>query len=59
MDTILHNHWHHLPAGKVLELLKSDPRAGLDTFAVGHRQENFGPNQLTLRKGKSRLVGEV
>ena len=56
MDTILHNHWHHLPTGEVLELLESDPQAGLDTFAVGHRQENFGPNQLTPHKGKSRLV---
>jgi Ca2+-transporting ATPase len=53
MDTILQNHWHHLPANEVLELLESDPQRGLDTFAVRHRQEHFGPNQLTPRKGKS------
>ncbi len=56
MDTILQNHWHHLPANEVLELLESDPQRGLDTFAVGRRQEHFGPNQLTPRKGKSPLV---
>ena len=56
MDTILQDHWHHLPANEVLELLESDPHRGLDTFAVRHRQEHFGPNQLTPRKGKSPLV---
>jgi cation-transporting P-type ATPase F len=56
MDTILHNHWHHLPASEVLELLESDPQRGLDTFTVRHRQEHFGPNQLTPRKGKSPLL---
>jgi cation-transporting P-type ATPase F len=56
MDTILHNHWHHLPAREVLELLESDPQRGLDTFTVRHRQEHFGLNLLTPRKGKSPLV---
>jgi cation-transporting P-type ATPase F len=56
MDTILQNHWHHLPAIQSLELLESDPQRGLDTFAVRHRQEHFGPNMLTPRKGKSPLV---
>ncbi len=32
MDTILHNHWHHLPVNEVLELLESDPQRGLDIF---------------------------
>jgi cation-transporting ATPase F len=56
MDTILQNHWHHLPTNEVLELLESDPQRGLDTFAVRHRQEHFGPNQVTPRKGRSPLV---
>jgi len=56
MDTILQNHWHHLPAIQSLELLESDPQLGLDTFAVRHRQKHFGPNKLTPRKGKSPLV---
>jgi cation-transporting ATPase F len=56
MDTILHNHWHHLPVNEVLELFESNPQRGLDTFAVRRRQEHFGPNQLTTRRGKSPLV---
>jgi cation-transporting P-type ATPase F len=56
MFTILNRHWHHLPAEEVLELLETDPRRGLDTFEIKHRLEHFGPNQLTPRKGKSRLV---
>jgi cation-transporting ATPase F len=56
MDTILQNHWHYLLANEALELLESDPQRGLDTFVIRHRQEHFGPNQLTPRKGKSPLV---
>jgi len=56
MYTILNKHWHHLPAQEVLELLETNPKNGLDVFDVGHRQEHFGPNQLTPRKGKSPLV---
>jgi cation-transporting P-type ATPase F len=56
MDTILHNHWHQLHANEVLELLESDPQRGLDIFAIRHRREHFGFNQLTPRKGMSPLV---
>ncbi len=56
MDTLLHNHWHHLPAREVLELFESDLQRGLDTFVVRRRLEHFGPNQLTPRKGRSPLI---
>lgn len=56
MESILHNHWHHLPADEVVELLESHPQRGLDTFTIKHRKDHFGPNQLTPRKGKSALV---
>ncbi len=56
MYTILNKHWQHLPVQEVLELLETDPKAGLDMFEVKHRQEHFGPNQLTPRKGKNPLV---
>ena len=56
MDTLINKHWHHLPVEEVLELLDTDSRAGLDLFEVRHRQQHFGPNQLTPRKGKSPLV---
>ncbi|MEZ0395773.1 MAG: cation-transporting P-type ATPase [Anaerolineales bacterium] len=56
MQTILGKHWHHLPVEETLELLGSHPQKGLDTFEVRHRQQHFGPNALTPRKGKSPLV---
>jgi len=56
MKTILDEHWHHLPETAVLELLETSPASGLDTFAVGHRQEQFGPNRITPKKGTSPLV---
>jgi magnesium-transporting ATPase (P-type) len=56
MDNLLARHWHHLPCDEVETLLESDTEKGLDTFEVAHRQKNFGPNRLTLKKGKSPLV---
>ncbi len=56
MDTILNRHWHHLPAEEAVSLLETNPRTGLDLFETKRRQEHFGPNALTPRKGKSPLV---
>ncbi|MGB5443098.1 MAG: HAD-IC family P-type ATPase, partial [Gammaproteobacteria bacterium] len=56
MDTLLSRHWHHLPQDEIATLLESDAAKGLDVFEVVHRQSNFGPNRLTLKKGKSPLV---
>ena len=56
MDNLLSRHWHHLPHDEVATLLESDQAKGLDMFEVGHRQKSFGPNRLTLKKGKSPLV---
>ena len=56
MQTLLSKHWHHLPTDEVLQLLETDPQTGLDIFQVKHRQERFGPNVLTPRRGKSPLV---
>jgi magnesium-transporting ATPase (P-type) len=56
MDNSLARNWHHLPRDEIETLLESDAEKGLDTFEVAHRQKNFGPNRLTLRKGKSPLV---
>ena len=56
MQTLLGEHWHHLPAAEALTLLESDPQKGLDTFEVRHRQERFGRNVLTPRQGKSPWV---
>ena len=56
MDTLLSRHWHHLPRAEIATLLESDAVRGLDTFEVAHRQAHFGPNRLTLKKGKSPLL---
>ena len=56
MKEILEEHWHHLPDAEVVEFLETASDRGLDTFEVGHRQKQFGPNSITRKKGKSPLV---
>ncbi len=56
MNSLLGKHWHHLPPDEVLDLLDSDIQQGLDIFEVKHRQERFGFNVLTPKKGKSPLM---
>lgn len=56
MQQLLGRHWHHLPTEEAIELLETDSDTGLDVFEIQHRQERFGANQLTPRKGKSPLV---
>ena len=56
MDSLLSRHWHHLQQNEVATLLESDGAKGLDMFGVAHRQRHFGPNRLTLKKGKNPLV---
>ncbi len=53
MDTLLGKHWHHLPGDEVLDLLDTNAQQGLDIFEIKHRQERFGLNVLTPKKGKS------
>ncbi|HEY9173500.1 MAG TPA: cation-transporting P-type ATPase [Verrucomicrobiae bacterium] len=53
MQAILSHHWHHLPAKEVTQLLETDPDKGLDHFEIKHRQQRFGMNELTPRKGRS------
>jgi magnesium-transporting ATPase (P-type) len=55
MNTLLEKHWHHLPQDEVLDLLDTSVKTGLDRFEVEERQQNFGPNVLTQRKGKGPL----
>jgi cation-transporting ATPase F len=56
MQTLLGKHWHHIPTTEALQLLESDPQTGLDTFEVQHRQQRFGLNVLTPKRGKSPLM---
>ena len=45
--------WHELPAEEVMRLLEVNRHARAFRGEVRRRQEQFGPNQLTLRKGRS------
>ncbi len=56
MDSIISKHWHHLPSDEVLDLLDSNVEQGLDVFEVKHRQERFGLNVLTSKRGHSPFV---
>jgi Ca2+-transporting ATPase len=56
MINLLHKHWHHLPVAEVLDLLDSNSQNGLDVFEIKHRQDRFGFNVLTPKKGKSPLL---
>ncbi len=56
LNTLLGKHWHHLPAHEVLDLFDAQLQPGLDVFEVRHRQERFGLNVLTPKKGKSALT---
>ncbi|HPD29590.1 MAG TPA: cation-transporting P-type ATPase [Phycisphaerae bacterium] len=55
MESLIGKHWHHLPAHEVVDLLETDLNKGLDLFAVKRRQEHFGPNAVTARKGAGPL----
>jgi cation-transporting ATPase F len=56
MQVLLAKHWHHLPTEEVVQLLETDLERGLDRFEIHHRQQRFGSNSLTPRKGKSPLL---
>jgi cation-transporting P-type ATPase F len=56
MNTLFGKHWHNLPVEEVEDLLDSQINQGLDLFEVKNRQERFGLNELTPKKGKSSLM---
>jgi cation-transporting P-type ATPase F len=56
MNALLDKHWHHLPTEEVIDLLDTNIQQGLDIFEIKHRQEQFGLNVLTPKKGKSPFV---
>ncbi len=56
MKPLMEKHWHHLPQEEVLDLLDTAMEKGLDRFEVEDRQQNFGSNTLTQRKGQGPLL---
>ena len=49
-NPLLARHWHHLPEEEVADLLETDPSLGLDMFAVEHRADQFGLNEVTIKQ---------
>jgi len=56
MQTTRERHWHQLPDTEVVILLETDRDRGLNSSEVARRQQQFGPNVLTQKKGKSPLL---
>lgn len=56
MERIVCDNCHHVTAQAALEILATDAERGLTTLEVRHRQERFGPNKITERRGRSPLV---
>ncbi len=50
---ILEQQWHSLSVKEVTQILASDLENGLTTNETARRREQFGVNQLSLRKSKS------
>jgi len=57
MYALIAEHWHHLLANEVIDLLDCDKEKGLDLSEVENRRKHFGPNAITGRKGKGPLLG--
>lgn len=56
MKEILEKNWHHLLEEEVAGFLETVVDKGLDTLEVKLRLEQFGPNTVTQKKGKSALT---
>ena len=55
MKTLDEASWHQLQAEEVVRLLDVDLKTGLSSEEVKRRQEKYGPNSVTPRKGASAL----
>ena len=56
MQTILAEHWHHLPAEQVEELFNTDRQHGLSASEIERRGKHFGPNALPMQSGQGPLI---
>jgi len=56
MQTLLKQHWHHLPADEAVQLLGSHGLTGLSLFEAKHRLERFGPNDIIHKKPDNPLI---
>ncbi len=56
MEELFCRHCHQIPAEEAAALLETDLGRGLSLFEVKHRQEYFGPNLVSARKGRGWLM---
>lgn len=56
MQTILAEHWHHLPCNQVVELFDTNREHGLDGYEAESRRKRFGPNVLPQRRAKGPVL---
>ncbi|OQX16296.1 MAG: carbonate dehydratase [Desulfobulbaceae bacterium A2] len=56
MKDLFEKQWHHQPEAAVIEAFETVLATGLDAINVGQRSEQFGPNAITQKKGKSALT---
>lgn len=48
--------WHRLETQEVIQLLNADPKSGLSADEVKRRRNEFGPNRLSFKRGRSEWV---
>jgi Ca2+-transporting ATPase len=56
VETIQGKDWHGLEVEEVAAALKTDPAKGLTEEEALRRMEQFGPNELTRKKGQGPIV---
>ncbi len=56
MQTTLSKLWHHVSEADILDLMETDLDQGLGLLEIENRQERYGPNAITQRKGQGPLV---
>ncbi|MEG3879790.1 HAD-IC family P-type ATPase [Microcoleus sp. herbarium7] len=49
---VAEQYWHYLEKTKVATLLQTNPESGLEPTEAASRQQQFGPNELTVKAGK-------
>ncbi len=49
---VAEQYWHYLEVSKVATILKINLESGLEPTEANHRQQKFGPNELTVKGGK-------
>ena len=48
--------WHHIECGEVLNMLRSNPVNGLSAKDIPGRQDDYGKNVLSKKKGENLFI---